>query len=72
MDLAKPGLIKQHCDPNALSTFMEYLLDYGSQQTVSVGETLIAGTLEKMDELTRRRSEEMLAKVRDGRRDVFC
>ena len=25
MDLAKPGDIKAHCDPNALSTFQEYL-----------------------------------------------
>ena len=30
MDLAKPGLIKAHCCPNALSTFMEYLIDYAS------------------------------------------
>jgi len=72
MDMAKPGLIKQHCDPNALSTFLEYLLDYGSQQTVVAGETLIANAMEKMDEPTRQRSEEMLAKVRNGRRDVFC
>ncbi len=27
MDLAKPGEIKNHCDPNAVSTFLEYLLD---------------------------------------------
>jgi 2-iminoacetate synthase len=72
MDMAKPGLIKQHCDPNALSTFLEYLLDYGSQQTVVAGETLISEALEKMNEPTRLRSEEMLTKVRSGRRDVFC
>ncbi len=72
MDMAKPGLIKQHCDPNALSTFLEYLLDYGSQQTVVAGETLIANAIERMDKPTRQRSEEMLAKVRNGRRDVFC
>ncbi|MHC4374609.1 MAG: [FeFe] hydrogenase H-cluster radical SAM maturase HydG, partial [Planctomycetota bacterium] len=66
------GLIKQHCDPNALSTFLEYLLDYGSQQTVVAGETLIANAIERMDKPTRQRSEEMLAKVRNGRRDVFC
>jgi hypothetical protein len=30
MDLAKPGDIKHHCDPNALTTFLEYLIDYGS------------------------------------------
>ncbi len=33
MDLAKPGEIKHHCDPNALSTFEEYLLDYASEPT---------------------------------------
>ena len=38
MDLAKPGEIKQHCDPNGLSTFVEYLMDYASQETRAVGE----------------------------------
>jgi 2-iminoacetate synthase len=37
MDLAKPGEIKHHCDPNALSTFLEYLIDYGSESTKEVG-----------------------------------
>ena len=41
MDLAKPGEIKHHCDPNALSTFLEYLLDYGSPRRARSGETLI-------------------------------
>jgi 2-iminoacetate synthase len=72
MDLAKPGLIKEHCDPNALSTFLEYLLDYGSEKTRAIGEALIAKVLSKMDETPRSRSETMLTKVRDGRRDVFC
>ncbi|HOK95178.1 MAG TPA: [FeFe] hydrogenase H-cluster radical SAM maturase HydG [Anaerohalosphaeraceae bacterium] len=72
MDLAKPGLIKEHCDPNALSTFLEYLLDYGSDKTRHLGETLIANVLAEMDPVPRQRSEAMLAKVRQGRRDVFC
>ena len=72
MDLAKPGLIKEHCDPNALSTFLEYLLDYGSEKTKAVGETLIADVLGKMKPRIRQRSLTMLQKVRDGRRDVFC
>lgn len=72
MDLAKPGLIKEHCDPNALSTFLEYLLDYGSEKTRQLGEALIDKVLAEMDEVPRRRSEAMLAKVREGRRDVFC
>lgn len=72
MDLAKPGLIKEHCDPNALSTFLEYLLDYGSQETKAAGEARISKVLEKMQPTAKERSTAMLQKVRDGRRDVFC
>lgn len=72
MDMAKPGLIKEHCDPNALSTFLEYLLDYGSEKTRIVGEGLIAKTLATMTGQAKKRSETMLEKVRQGRRDVFC
>ena len=32
MGLAKPGLIKEKCASNALSTFEEYLLDYGTPE----------------------------------------
>ncbi len=72
MDLAKPGLIKQHCDPNALSTFLEYLLDYASPQTKEAGLVLIEQTLRQMEPLTRRRTEAMLQKVRSGQHDVYC
>ena len=72
MDLAKPGLIKEHCDPNALSTFLEYLLDYGLEPTRQAGEALIARIVSEMDAEPRRRSETMLQAVRAGRRDVFC
>ena len=72
MDLAKPGLIKQHCDPNALSTFLEYLLDYGSPETRAVGEGLITEKLASLDNGSRSRPEDMLRQVRAGERDVFC
>jgi len=72
MDLAKPGLIKEHCDPNALSTFLEYLMDYGSRKTKAVGEDLIGRVLDEMKPVPRERSLVMLEKVRNGRRDVFC
>jgi len=72
MDMAKPGLIKEHCDPNALSTFLEYLLDYGSDKTRAAGETLIQKALTEMNDNARERSNSMLDKVRQGRRDVFC
>lgn len=72
MDMAKPGLIKEHCDPNALSTFLEYLLDYGTEKTCAAGEALIQKALSEMTGEAKRRSETMLEKVRQGRRDVFC
>jgi 2-iminoacetate synthase len=72
MDLAKPGLIKEHCDPNALSTFAEYLIDYGSPQTRSMGESLIARALAQMEPTPRGRAEKLLAAVRSGKRDVYC
>jgi len=71
MELAKPGEIKSHCDPNALSTFMEYLIDYASPQTKNAGEKLIAATLGRMGEKERRVSESLIAQVRSGKRDVY-
>jgi 2-iminoacetate synthase len=72
MDLAKPGEIKQHCDPNALSTFLEYLLDYASPETRAVGDRCIAEALESMDDWPRQRAVELMDKVRAGERDVLC
>jgi 2-iminoacetate synthase len=72
MDLAKPGEIKHHCDPNALSTFLEYLQDYGSEATRAVGETLIAEKTAATDPVRRAHTEKLLTQVRGGERDVLC
>ncbi len=72
MDLAKPGEIKRHCDPNGLSTFCEYLLDHASEQTRVVGESCLAETLASFEPEVREQTERMLALVRRGQRDVFC
>ena len=71
MDLAKPGEIKAHCDPNALSTFMEYLLDYATPATVEAGRKLIALRLAAMDPQTRAFTETQIARVEQGNRDIF-
>lgn len=71
MDLARPGEIKKHCDPNALATFLEYLLDYAQPETRVVGEACIGGILETMTPEIRSRSEKLLGQVRSGTRDVF-
>ncbi len=72
MDLAKPGEIRHHCDPNAFSTFEEYLLDYASPETKRVGEALIDGAVKEMEPEDRQRTEWMVAEVRSGKRDVYC
>ena len=71
MDLAKPGEIKYHCHPNALSTFQEYLCDYASPKAKSAGEKLIAIELQHMDGQQTACALPMLNKVRRGERDVF-
>ena len=72
MDMAKPGKIKEHCDPNALSTFMEYLIDYGSAATRAAGEKLIHDTLASMESQPEKISQRLLRRVREGKRDCFC
>jgi 2-iminoacetate synthase len=70
MDLAKPGDIKNHCQPNAVSTFEEYLIDYASPATRSAGERLVNIRLREMANEQRTRSETLLKDVRGGQRDV--
>jgi 2-iminoacetate synthase len=71
MDLAKPGDIRTHCDPNALGTFLEYLIDYASPATQDVGRNLISQTVEQKNGIEREQAETILAKVQSGKRDVF-
>ncbi len=72
MDLAKPGLIKAKCGPNAISTFAEYLQDYADAADREAGEAAIAATLAGMEAGPRRVAERLLDKVRQRQHDVFC
>jgi 2-iminoacetate synthase len=72
MDKAIPGAIKEHCNPNALATFQEYLDDYGSEETRREGAACIARALGEMEPPLREKAAEMVAQVRSGRRDVYC
>lgn len=72
MDLAKPGLIKRKCDPNAVTTFQEYLIDFSSDAVRSAGEKAIECELNSMGAKARKTSERMLNKIRSGKRDVYC
>ena len=72
MDLAKPGDIKAHCHPNAVSTFQEYLQDYASPDTVAAGEACIQRTLATMEPRLAAFTRSMVERIRSGERDVYC
>ncbi len=50
MEYAIPGFIRRFCTPNALSTLMEYLVDYATTETRAAGEKVIAAELAGMEE----------------------
>ncbi len=71
MDLAKPGLIKNYCEVNAVSTFVEFLEHYASPDTHAAGEHLVSDLLAGMPGARRDRCEQVIARVRAGERDVY-
>jgi 2-iminoacetate synthase len=72
MDLAKPGDIKMHCDPNAISTFQEYLSDYASPETLRVGTEAIEKMIAEMDPVASQRAGVLRDQVVSGKRDIYC
>jgi 2-iminoacetate synthase len=71
MDMAKPGLIKHHCAPNALSSCMEYLIDYAKPGTRQVGESLIAHELDTMESSVQKIGRRLVSEVQADKRDVY-
>jgi 2-iminoacetate synthase len=71
MDLAKPGLIKEHCSPNALSSCMEYLMGYASPDTKEAGEKLVNRELATLPGKTGKTANELVGRVRKNERDVY-
>lgn len=70
MSLCKSGQIANCCQPNALMTLKEYLMDYASEDTKKAGEALIKEQLLKIpNEKTRRIATENIEKIENGERD---
>ncbi|MBN2636392.1 MAG: [FeFe] hydrogenase H-cluster radical SAM maturase HydG [Prolixibacteraceae bacterium] len=72
MDLAKPGDIKLHCAPNALSSFQEYIQNFASEETATVGNELILKSIGDMSGVAKQRAEKLVARVKAGKDDVYC
>ena len=72
MDLAKPGLIKQFCLPNAMFTFKEYLEDFASPELREKGTALIKEMLKTVEHQNLiPKIEDNLNKISQGERDLY-
>ncbi|WP_195276517.1 [FeFe] hydrogenase H-cluster radical SAM maturase HydG [Anaerotruncus rubiinfantis] len=70
MSLVKTQQIGNCCQPNALMTLKEYLMDYASPETRAKGEKMIAQTIPLIpNEKVRRLTAERLADIEIGKRD---
>ena len=73
MEYAIPGFIQNLCTPNALSTLMEYVVDYASKETYDVCMRLIQSELDKMPDGPRKQGlVDRLRRIREtNERDLF-
>ncbi len=74
MDMAKPGLIKTHCLPNAMFTFAEYLEDFAPAPLKAKGYALIESTAKEafaQGTPIKKMIDENLAKIKAGKRDLY-
>ena len=71
MDLAKPGDIKSFCQPNALLTFEEYLLDYNPELAEKT-KALISSEIDKIrDPEVRQKTSGKIKSLSRGKRDLY-
>jgi 2-iminoacetate synthase len=72
MDLAKPGLIKLYCLPNAMTSFKEYIVHYASKETRAAGEELIRGMLVDIPDMkVRETTVTNLSRIETGSKDLY-
>ena len=72
MSLAKTGQIQEVCQPNAILTFKEFLLDYASRETQQVGEKTIKEHLAQIPNAgVRAETERRIRRLEQGERDLY-
>ena len=70
MSLLKAGQIANICQPNAMMTLKEFLIDYASEETRAKGEALIDQRLEMIpNEKVREVCRAHLREIEEGNRD---
>ncbi len=71
MEIAKPGDIHQFCDPNAVLTTLEYVLDYASEDTARVVMPLLENKLSVLPKPMQERVRKEMERIRAGERDLY-
>lgn len=72
MGIAKKGKIHSLCQPNAILTFKEYLLDYASEETRAEASYLIDKEFEALpNDNIKQTVKAMLNRIEAGERDLF-
>ena len=72
MPLAKTGQIQNVCQPNAILTFKEYLIDYASPEMRQLGEKVISEHLQQIaDPKILALTKERLQEIELGERDLY-
>lgn len=70
MALCKSGQIVNCCQPNALMTLKEYLVDYASEETRATGERLIEAEMERVtNAYVKKKALRQLIEIEEGKRD---
>lgn len=67
MEICKSQQIQNFCHPNAIMTLKEYLQDYASEETRTIGDKLIAKEVETLGNL-QTKVKENLVKIEKGER----
>lgn len=73
MPFAREGSIHKFCDPNAISTFAEYLNDYASPETKAAGFEAIKKHIDEnfTNENLKAQVTSTLERINNGERDLF-
>ncbi|QGG47155.1 [FeFe] hydrogenase H-cluster radical SAM maturase HydG [Heliorestis convoluta] len=71
MALAKSGAIHKMCNPNALLTLEEFLIDFGDEETKKLGRQRITEEIEKLPPSQATRIKQHLQELRSGKRDLY-
>lgn len=72
MEFAKPGNIHKFCQPNALLTFLEYLLDYAAPETKEAGLAFIEKEISALPDVCLREFiRNQYNRIINGKRDIL-